>query len=70
MVSVAPALLVPSGDVEGLTSALRSWLTDGAERRRLRRDALVRRTDLPSWTTRSSPSTPALRSAALVGATT
>jgi glycosyltransferase involved in cell wall biosynthesis len=67
---VAPALLVPSGDVEGLTSALRSWLTDGAERRRLRRDALVRRTDLPSWDDTVLAVHAALRSAALVGATT
>ena len=54
----------------GLASALRSWLTDDAERRRLRRGALDRRADLPSWDDTVVAVHDALRSAALVGATT
>ena len=66
---VDPALLVPSGDVERLASALRVWLTDDAERRRLRRGALDRRADLPSWDDTVVAVHDALRSAAPVGAT-
>ncbi|MGO4362586.1 glycosyltransferase family 4 protein [Terrabacter sp. RAF57] len=44
-----PGLLVPAGSPEALAVALRSWLTDGALRDRLRRNALARRDTLSSW---------------------
>ncbi|WP_020142490.1 glycosyltransferase family 4 protein [Terracoccus sp. 273MFTsu3.1] len=44
-----PGLLVPAASPEALAAALRSWLTDGALRDRLRRNALARRETLSSW---------------------
>ncbi|WP_256794818.1 glycosyltransferase family 4 protein [Terrabacter sp. Ter38] len=44
-----PGLLVPAGSPEALAAALRSWLTDGDRRDRLRRNAMARRDTLSSW---------------------
>ena len=44
-----PGLLVPPGRPEELADALRSWLTDGDLRERLRRRALRRRLRLSPW---------------------
>ena len=44
-----PGLLVPPGRPEELADALRSWLTDGDLRERLRRRALHRRLQLSPW---------------------
>ncbi len=42
-------VLVPPDDPDRLASALRSWLTDREERRRLRAAAASRRTTLGTW---------------------
>ncbi|MGO4600407.1 glycosyltransferase family 4 protein [Terrabacter sp. 2YAF2] len=44
-----PGLLVPPGRPDELADALRSWLTDGGLRERLRRRALHRRLQLSPW---------------------
>lgn len=44
-----PGLLVPDGDPDALTSALRSWLAEPALRRRLRQSARDRRAMLHGW---------------------
>jgi glycosyltransferase involved in cell wall biosynthesis len=44
-----PGLLVPADDPAALADALRSWLTDGELRARLRRIALERRESLRGW---------------------
>ncbi|MBR8743975.1 glycosyltransferase family 4 protein [Nocardiopsis sp. MG754419] len=44
-----PGLLVPAGDPEALSGALRAWLTDPALRRRLRVAAHARRAGLADW---------------------
>jgi glycosyltransferase involved in cell wall biosynthesis len=44
-----PGLLVPPGDPDVLSRALRRWLTDAGHRRDLRAAALERRTTLSSW---------------------
>ncbi len=44
-----PGILVPTGDKESLTVALRRWLTDARLREDLRRAARERRADLPDW---------------------
>ncbi len=44
-----PGLLVPPGRPDELADALRSWLTDGDLRERLRRRALHRRLQLSPW---------------------
>jgi glycosyltransferase involved in cell wall biosynthesis len=44
-----PGVLVPPEDPEALAAALDGWLADPALRARLRRAALTRRDDLPSW---------------------
>ena len=44
-----PGLLVPPGRPEELADTLRSWLTDGDLRERLRRRALRRRLRLSPW---------------------
>ncbi len=48
-----PGLLVPAGDSAALAAALRSWLTDGDLRRRLRHCALARRKTLARWSVTS-----------------
>jgi glycosyltransferase involved in cell wall biosynthesis len=45
----APGLLVPPDDALALRSALSSWLLDADLRRRLRRAALLRRSELSDW---------------------
>ncbi|MEB3371823.1 glycosyltransferase family 4 protein [Saccharopolyspora mangrovi] len=42
-------LLVPAGDLESLTRALRRWAEDAAFRDRMRSAALRRRAHLPTW---------------------
>ncbi|MDI2027006.1 glycosyltransferase family 4 protein [Saccharopolyspora sp. TS4A08] len=42
-------LLLPPGDLDALTTALRRWATDAEFRDRLRAAALRRRAQLPSW---------------------
>ncbi|HET6482188.1 MAG TPA: glycosyltransferase family 4 protein [Actinoplanes sp.] len=44
-----PGLLIPPGDRTALAASLRSWLTDGALRERLRAAARARRETLPTW---------------------
>lgn len=61
-------LLVEPGDVDGLTAALTTWLTDADWRRTLRRAALVRREQLPTWDATVTAVGAALRTTALVGA--
>lgn len=46
---IRPGLLVPAENPDGLALALRSWLTDGELRRRLRLAARERRERLPAW---------------------
>jgi glycosyltransferase involved in cell wall biosynthesis len=46
-----PGLLVPPDDRVGLAAALRRWLTEPTLRDRLRETALVRRAELPGWST-------------------
>lgn len=48
---IRPGLLVPPEDPAALGSALRSWLTDGELRERLRRAARERRQTLGGWST-------------------
>lgn len=47
----AGGALVPPGDPDRLAAALRLWLTDAAERARLRTAAARRRTELRPWST-------------------
>jgi glycosyltransferase involved in cell wall biosynthesis len=49
-----PGLLVPPGDPEPLTAALRAWLGDARLRDRLRRAARERRAQLRPWTATAS----------------
>lgn len=49
-----PGLLVPPGDPAAFAAALRSWLTDGHLRHRLREAARERRARLSSWQVTSS----------------
>ncbi len=63
-----PGLLVEPGDVDGLTAALTAWLTDADRRSTLRRAALVRRQQLPTWDATVVAVDAALRTTALVGA--
>ncbi|SFS73560.1 glycosyltransferase family 4 protein [Saccharopolyspora flava] len=42
-------LLLPPGDLDALTAALRDWVADPAFRERLRAAALRRRAELPTW---------------------
>jgi glycosyltransferase involved in cell wall biosynthesis len=44
-----PGLLVPAGRPDALAAALRSWLTDGDLRERLRRRAVARCETLVPW---------------------
>ena len=51
---IRPGLLVPPGDAAVLAEALRCWLVDGDQRRRLRQAARERRTTLSGWSTTSA----------------
>jgi glycosyltransferase involved in cell wall biosynthesis len=49
-----PGLLVRPGDPDALEGALRRWLADPRQRRRLRRSAGLRRLTLPTWSQTTS----------------
>ena len=57
----APGLLVPPDDALALRSALSSWLLDADLRRRLRRAALLRRSELSDWNATTGSLASALR---------
>ena len=58
-----PGLLVPPGDPAALGAALRTWLGDAEQRRRLRRAARERRASLRRW-----PATTSILAGVLAGA--
>lgn len=59
-----PGMLVGPGDPAALAGALRHWLSDAGERRRLRRSARDRRTTLTGWAVTAELVSGVLRKAA------